>query len=178
MKSATSLKKGIGKVRRDWLAERFADALSEVEHLLSEYPDHPQLLTMRAALIQLQHDEEGTPTLEDAKDDLLKVVELDEASPSAWIDLGYFVYAVENDAKASVKHFQKAVQLSRRLLKDALIGQAEALAELDEEAKAQRCLLEALQIASHNGKADLKRIVEQLDSLQDAGEQPSRADSK
>jgi tetratricopeptide (TPR) repeat protein len=163
LKTIESLKRGVSKARRLWREERVDEALAEVEHLLQAWPNNPHLLVMRADLIRLQDDEDGTPTLSDAKSDLELAVALDEDSPAPLIELGYFVYVIEDDATTALKHFQKAIRLCRSLLKDALIGQAKALSELGREAEAVLSLTEAY---SHDGKSDGKEILEQLRQLQ------------
>jgi hypothetical protein len=60
-------------------------------------------------------------------------------------------------------------ELSRDLLKGALIGQAKALSELRHEDKALACLAEAYWLSSHNGEGNAEEIIEQLKALQLAG---------
>ena len=163
MKATDTLKRGISKVRRLWREERFAKALAEVDRLLSEWPNSPYLLVMRSDLIRLQDEEDGEPTLDDAKADLKLAVALDEDSPAALIELGYYVFAIEDDAGTAVKHFQKAIRLCRGLLKDALTGQAKALSELGRDVEALECLAQAI---NQNGKSGSEEILEQLRQLQ------------
>jgi tetratricopeptide (TPR) repeat protein len=159
------MKRGIAKARRLWREERCDLALNEVERLLKDWPYNPQLLIMRADLIQLQDEVDGEPTSSDAKSDLEMAASLDEDCPTALIELGYFVFAVEDDAKTASKHFQKAIRLCRSLLKDALTGQAKALVELGRDAEALGCLAEAF---SQNGKSGGEEILQQLRELQRA----------
>ena len=129
IKSSTSMKRGLAQVRQQWRARRYDRALADVDRLLKNCPDNPHLLTMRGNLIQLQEDDQG-PTLKDAKLALQRAADLDEESPRALIELGHFLYASEDDAKAAARCFAKAVRLCKRLLKEALTGQAKVLAEL------------------------------------------------
>jgi tetratricopeptide (TPR) repeat protein len=163
LNATDTLKRGISKARRLWREERFAEALAEVDRLLSEWPNSPHLLVMRADLISLQEDEEGEPTLEDAKADLERAVALDEDSPAALTELAYYAYEIEDDARTALKHFQKAVRLCRSLLKDALTGQAKALSELGRDVEALECLAQAI---NQNGKSGSEEILEQLRQLQ------------
>ena len=80
---------------------------------------------MRSDLTQLQDDEDGSPTLTDAKADLETAVAMDEDSPVALIELGYFVYAIEDDVRTALKHFQKAIPICRSHLKTRIIGPGE-----------------------------------------------------
>jgi len=163
--SNIALKRKLTVVWSHWRQGRYDRALEEVNRLLESRSDNAQLLVLRAALIQLQDDEEGTPPLDAARADLELAVSLDERSLDALIDLAYFQHAVDDDPKAAIKQFQKAVKLGRALLKKALIGQAEALAELQEETRAAECLIEAYHLAASNGKSDVKDILERLESL-------------
>lgn len=168
MKAAIRLKQGLAKVRRDRQAGRFDQALATVGELLRDWPDQPRLLVLRAELIQLQEDEKA-PGLDEAKADLQRAVELDEESPTALIELGRFLSAVEDDAGSAAKCFDKAASLCVRLLKDALLAQAEVLAELDRREEALACLAQAYWLQAHSGKPGRgpngSEILEQLERL-------------
>src|SRR5262245_24581383 len=100
MNATTSLKRGLARIRREWQARRYELALAEVNRLLGNWPDNPQLLLIWANLVQLQDDKTG-PTLDDAKAALQRAVELDEESPCTWIELGHFLNAVEDDPQGA-----------------------------------------------------------------------------
>jgi tetratricopeptide (TPR) repeat protein len=151
MKSLRSFKRGIAKARGEWLARHYDRALAEVSRLLKEWPDNPQLLVMWADLIQLQETDEG-PSLADARAAYQRAAELDDQAPAALIELGDYQYAIEEDAKAASRYFGKAIALCKDLLKNALLGQAKALAELDQRSAALACLAEAYWLQSHNGR--------------------------
>ncbi len=162
------MKRGLAQVRHQWGARRYDRALAEVDRLLQHWPDNPHLLTMRGNLIQLQENDEG-PTLKDAKLALQRAADLDEESPRTLIELGHFLYASEDDAKAAAKRFAKAIRLCKRLLKEALMGQAKVLAELERRSEAVACLTEAYWLQSRNGKSAggraEEKILEQLEAL-------------
>jgi tetratricopeptide (TPR) repeat protein len=162
MKSIGTFKRGVTKVRRDWQEGRYEAALGEVDRLLSEWPDNPQLLVMRADLIQLQERTDGPP-LEDAKAAYRRAAELEGKFPAALVDLGYFLYAVEDDAKAANKTFDKAIVACRRLLVEALLGRAKTLHEMGRVSEARACLDEAymLRLRDPNGP-DLSRTFEEI----------------
>ena len=167
MKSTNSLKRGLAYVRRLWRSGRYSRALARVDQLLKEWPDNVHLLTLRGNLIQLQETEKG-PTLHDAKQALERAVQLDEESPRALIELGHFLNAAEDDAAAGAKCFARAIRLSKRLLKDALLGQAKVLSELERRPEALACLTEAYWLQSRDRKsvgAGDKEILEQLEAL-------------
>jgi Flp pilus assembly protein TadD len=165
MKTATDLRKGLSAIRKHWRAQRFGLALEEVQRLLEERPDNAQLLVMRASLTQLQDDEDGIPTLDDARADLKRAVALDEDSPTPLIELAYFLFAIDDDAESASKYFQKAIKLCQSLLKEALLGQAEACSELGRESEAVDCLIRAYGLPTQNGKSGAAEIIERLKSL-------------
>ncbi len=171
MKLRTSMKKDIAKVWQLWRLGQYDRALAEVERLLETRHDNSQLLVMRSQLIRLQdrEDKDATPTLDDAKADLELAVELDEQSPVALLEMGYFLYAIEDDAKAASQYFQKAIVECQQLLREALLGQAGALEEQGRESAARDCLVRAYILHPINGKTSKfptnEDIVERLNDL-------------
>jgi tetratricopeptide (TPR) repeat protein len=171
MKAAiTTWKRALGRIHRESRIGRYAQALAEVDRLLTDWPNNPRLLILRGNLIQLQ-DEDAVPTLEDARHDLERAVELAEESPAALIELAHFLFAVEDDDKAAARHFDKAIALGKRLLKDALVGKAAVLADMERRPEAVACLAEAYWLQTHNGKAangsisgDILKAIEDLGS--------------
>ena|SRR5260370_38379095 len=164
----SSFEEGLDAIRRRWKHGDFVQALKEADRLLKRWPDNPRLLVMRASLIQLQESNQAPP-LENAKKDLQRAVQLDDQSPFNLIELGHFQLAVEDDCQAARKTFDKAVRLCRSSLKEALLGQAEALSELNRRSEALALLAEAFFIHSRNGESSAdsngKEILERLDAL-------------
>ena len=129
MKTISSYKRGLARIRRDWLAGRYDKALAETDSLLQVWPDNPTLLVMRADLIQMQ-DGDGAPGLDEARAAYERAVDLDEESPAPLIELGHYLLAIEDDAKAAAACFEKAAALSKSLAKKAQRGWTEARMEL------------------------------------------------
>ncbi len=178
MKLASSRKRGLAQVRQACRKGKYGSALQEVDRLLKEWPDNPSLLVKRAELIQLLsgdsllqlHTIAFRSTLDDAKEALLRAVELDEESPVPLLELAHFLFAAEDDAKAASQYFAKAVNLCKRLLKEALLGQAEALADLERTPEALACLMEAYWLQAQNGKlASDEEILQRLENLGQSG---------
>ena len=151
MKATGSLKRGLARIRRAWLARKFDVAFAQADNLLKEWPDNPHLLVLWADLVQLLDTQEG-PTLADAKAAYQRAAELDKESPEALIGLGHFLYAIEDDAKAASDCFAKAITLCRDWLRQTLKGKAEALSEIGRHQEAFECLAEAHWLAQREGK--------------------------
>ena len=172
MKSSIAAKKrkGFAKVWDLWQEKRYDKALVEVDRLVKENVGNSQLLVMRSQLIRLQDDENDTPSLEDAKADLIRAAELDDQSPVPLIEMGYFLYAIDDDAKAASAQFKKSITLCKELLREALVGQAGALEELGKYSEAKDCLMQAYFLTSNNGKSSIfpnaNAIVERLRDIQ------------
>ena len=167
MKAELSLKRGLTEVWRSWEVGHYDHALAKLDRLIESSPANAPLLIMRAQLIQLQESpDEANPSYDDALAALKLATALDAQSPVALIELGYFLYALADDAKAASKSFRKAIPVCRDLLREALLGQAKALAELDREAEALACLVEAYSLGAHNGKSGGEDVLEQLRTLQ------------
>ncbi len=161
-----TLKDGLAKVGQDWQARRYDSALGEVVRLLDLSPGNPTLLVLRAQLTQLQEDDSFGPSLHNVLKDLKLAATLDQYSPTPLIELGYFTYAIQDDAEKASRYFQKAIGLCRELLTEALIGQAKSYYELGQDSDAFACLVEAHSLLSHVGKDGREQIVEQLRLLQ------------
>jgi tetratricopeptide (TPR) repeat protein len=113
--------------------------------------------------VQLQ--DEPTRTLADAKRTLQQAVELDNTSPAAAVELGYFLDNVEDDPKAAARAFTQGIAAARHLLIEGLLGQAKALIQLDKREDAVRCLVEAYQLADAEratGKGPFAGRIEEL----------------
>jgi tetratricopeptide (TPR) repeat protein len=154
MTQKTGSDRALAKLRKALSEGNYRSAWIEVNRLLDRNPDQPHLLVIRAELIQLQEVEEGTPDLEAAKRDLRKAIALDETSPAALIELGHFLYSVEDNADLASKYFRKAASISRGLLEEALIGQAEAFHEQGQDTEALACIAEAHSLRKRNKEGD------------------------
>lgn len=172
MTNVRTFKKDLTTIRRLWADTQFSEALAKVEGLRGEYPGNPQLLVIWASLVQLV--EESEHSLDDAREALRQAVEFDESSPAASIELGHFLDSVEDDPTAASKAYSQAASAAKKLLIDALAGQAKSYLQLNRRADAVRCLLEALQVSnldcpSMNGKSTKSShdapIPAQLESL-------------
>lgn len=161
MKAPKSLKRGLEEVRRECLAGKQDRALERSNQLLQIWPDNPRLLILWARLVQMQ-DGDDAPPLEEAKTALRRSVELDPESPAGWLELGHFLNAVEDDAQEANQCFAKAAALSRQFLKEALLGQAQTLTDLQRPADALACVAEAYWLQTRNGKPERSQAEQEI----------------
>lgn len=143
IKNTSSFRRGVGVARRDWQDGEYDAALEKVSRLLLAWPGNALLLVMWADLVQLQEAEQG-PALEEVRQAYQQAAELDPESPAALLELGNFLFQVEDDAEASLKPYEKAISLCKRFLVEAALGKAKALDELGRESEAAACLADIL----------------------------------
>ena len=126
----------IARIKKLWKQERFDQAIRVVEGLRGEYSGNPQLLVLWASLVQLQ--EASNYTLDDACNALKEAVVLDATSPSAAIELGHFLDAVEDDPESAAKVFAQAAEMAHRQYIAALNGQVNAPRQLDRSPRSKK----------------------------------------
>jgi tetratricopeptide (TPR) repeat protein len=156
--SLSTFKKGLTAIKALKRRGAYGAALARVEELLRAWPDNPHLLLLRSTLIQL--GDESSPPLEEARAAIERGIALDPDNPIAHLELGWFKYAIEDNAKQSVRHFEAAIDLAQRLLRDALTGKAKALAELGQREEALGCLAAAYW--QETRAAEILRSLEEL----------------
>ncbi len=81
------------------------------------------------------------------------------------IELGYFHYVHHDDAKEASKYFERAISLSVDQLTQALVGHAEALAELGHETKASRSLMTACGLIAQYRSSVRDNVLERIKDL-------------
>lgn len=156
MRSTRFFKQGLTKVFRHWDDEQYDLALSEVELLLKSWPGNASLHILWANLVELQNA--PSHSLREAKKALLRAIDLDMDSPEGVIELGHYLDAMEANPRAASKAFAKGIRSARRLLKEGLLGQMQALIQLDKKEEVVKCVKEWLYLAnigrrSANGKS-------------------------
>lgn len=153
--------KGIEHSNRLRRAEKYQEALYEVDALLEVSPSHPYLLVQRSQLIQLS-DEDCPHPLEQARDDLKAACRNAPNSPDAWIELGHYQYAIEDDADRASRSFRTAIELARDALFQALYGQVKVLKEKGDDAGAFSALAEARSLWIARGKPMPANLLEEF----------------
>jgi tetratricopeptide (TPR) repeat protein len=156
MNNLRQFKQKLSTISRLWQRKDYDGALAEVEGSLKLWPGNAHLYIIWASLVQLQ--ENPKYELDDAKQALLQALELDKASPAAAIELGHFADNVEDDPETAIKTFGDGIAAARRLLVQALIGQAKAFQQLNRREECLRCLLEILHLESPAGQLQVVQV--------------------
>jgi predicted Zn-dependent protease len=120
----------IEEVYRLWEQDH-DQALVLVESLIETWPGNAYLHILKAHLVQLQ--DRPTAALKEAKQSLERAVELDKGSPSAVLELAYFLDNVEDNPQAAASVYAECVATARHLLVDGLIGQAKVYEQLEKK---------------------------------------------
>lgn len=110
-----------------------AGQIDEALVLLKEWESLERLsleeLVYKGRAIQLG-SETSVYELEDAKDALLAALGRGKNYPVALIELGYFSWAVEDDAEVGLEYFNKAIAVLEELMIKAREGREKCLEEL------------------------------------------------
>ena len=146
MSVVRTFQQDLAKIARFWEAADYDAALDRVEEARKAWPGNAHFQILWASLVQLQDDPKHT--LDEAKQAIQQAVEWDETSPAGSIELGHFLDRVENDPDGATQAYARGIALARNLLIDGLIGQAQALLQVDRADEAFRHVLELLHL--HN----------------------------
>jgi len=144
MSDLRAFKQKLSTVNRLWEKKDYDTALAEVEDLLKVWPGNAHLHILRASLVQLQEDPKYS--LDEAKKALQQAVELDKSSPAGAIELAHFLDAVRDNPQAASESYAEGVAVARQLLIEGLLGQANALFQLNRREDCLQSLMEVVQV--------------------------------
>jgi tetratricopeptide (TPR) repeat protein len=125
-----------GRLKSAVEAERFDAAVDALEAIESERALCPHELVLKARCLQL-HPVVNAGFLSDAKDALLKALELDPTHAPALIELGWFHLNVEGAAADAVSAFERAFTLAAPIASEALVGLSRSTEETQSKAAAK-----------------------------------------
>jgi hypothetical protein len=109
--------------------KRFDEALSLISSIEKSRNLTFSELLLKGRSIQLASGN-GTPPLGEAERAFIQILEQDGDYVPALLELGWFYFAVENDAMRAMPLFERAISLSLEQLKEAIRGKKECLEEL------------------------------------------------
>src|SRR5439155_24166898 len=110
MKPTAALRRNLERVRRLCDRKKYREAFDAADKLRVQWPDNVEVLVLWANLLQLQDEDHGPP-LAAARLALKRATELDGENPMPWIELGHFLFALDDDTPAAVRCFSKAAAL-------------------------------------------------------------------
>jgi tetratricopeptide (TPR) repeat protein len=125
--------RAIRRARRNGNADA---ALAELEKMLKTWPDHPHLLVEKSRLIQLS--ENPLLPLAHAKRALKRAIAVDDDSPTPWIELGYYLFVIDDQDEKAEEKFDRAIELALRHLIEAITGKLEAVLDQDDPLRARK----------------------------------------
>lgn len=100
-----------------------------------------------------------TITLANAEESLLRAIQLEPQNIDAYVDIGYFYYAVADQSDKAIPFFECAEKYAAFFLLDAMLGKAKALVDLDKTSEAKLFLSKSY-FAKHPAVEDFLRILE------------------
>jgi tetratricopeptide (TPR) repeat protein len=122
---------------------RYKDALSLIETAEGEAVFiHPSILVWKSRCLQLTEDSDSHQ-FSDIEASLKQALAIDEEYIPAIIDLAYFHLNVLDDAGAAEELFERAINLCRDQITEAITGRALCLAEKESKEEALNFLLNA-----------------------------------
>ncbi len=127
----------IDALRRD---KKFGEALRAVNELMPSAPYAGELLVRLGMLLQVVDDDS---TLEKVETALRAAETCAPGNLDASIELGHFLYAVRDQPREALVHFEAAHEKATTSLKDALIGKIKCHADLHDWNAVESALDEA-----------------------------------
>jgi tetratricopeptide (TPR) repeat protein len=122
---------------------KYKDALSLIEKAEGGAGfTHPSILVWKSRCLQLAEDS-ATHKFSDIEASLKQALAIDEEYIPAITDLAYFYLNVLDDAGAAKELFDRAINLCRDEMTEAITGRAQCLAEKESKEEALNFLLNA-----------------------------------
>ena len=128
------MKELIHKIRKLRKAEKFNEIVELIETIPKQYMTS-DMWVLRGVYMQMG-DGTAPYTLEDIKESFKCAIALNPYNADAIAELGWFMYAIEDNAVGAEPYFRKAVKLLAKDNYEALRGVAECLSETKGESAA------------------------------------------
>jgi tetratricopeptide (TPR) repeat protein len=123
--------------------DKVLEVLSGIE---KDRPLAPRQLVLRGRCIQLASGAD-VPDLKEAEQSFQRALELDDEYVPALLELAWFYHAVEDDAAKALPFFERAYELSRQDLTEAVAGKVDCLDETESQEAASAFLNQAIREA-------------------------------
>ena len=149
-------------------ARLFDKAVADLRKLEGQRPLTIPELVAKSRALQLAEGEDSENEAEDglkaAERALVTALALDEDSVEALVDLGYFYYAVENDASRAKPLFERALSICRTGIIESASGVAGCLSELSSPLEAREFLLGLRQDLIHEIDAKFEPLLDEYEA--------------
>lgn len=140
-----------------WRDEKFDEAVEELLRIGRARELTPLELVLKGRFIQLG-SEAVAGTLADAEQAYREALEIDENYVPALIELAWFYYAVLDETAKALPFFERAIEVTRAQLSEAVEGKVKCLEELQSSNAARTFLSQvsrdALDVKAIEGKLD------------------------
>jgi tetratricopeptide (TPR) repeat protein len=110
---------------------KYDDLLAYLSTTASLRPLTVDEFLLRGRSIQLS-SETSPYELEDAEKSYLSALELDSENVEARLELGWYYFAVQDDAQRALQYFQAAIVVANRQLAEGLDGKQQCESEIQE----------------------------------------------
>jgi tetratricopeptide (TPR) repeat protein len=159
-------KPSLEEIRTRYKEGRYQEALSLIEKVEQEGLQgllNPEVLVLKGCCIQL--DDEETPyELADAEHAFEQALKIDEKFTPAIIELAWFYLNVLDDAVRAAPLFERAINLHKLMLTEAVIGMAKCLSETKTKDIAKEYLEEIAN--SLLDPAQIQNAISEIESLE------------
>jgi tetratricopeptide (TPR) repeat protein len=140
---------------------KYKDALSLIKKIEENDILSPNVLVWKGRCLQLI-DEEPLPELSEIEQTFKQALEIDNEYTPALIELAWFYLNVLDDADKAKIFFQKAIQLQKQMLSEAIVGFTKCLLETQTRDIARQFLEEIAQNSLN--LAEIQELRQELES--------------
>jgi tetratricopeptide (TPR) repeat protein len=111
--------------------QRYDDALGVVREFERLGCMTPEIYVWKGVCIQMSGNIDDDYQLDDVRLSYLKSIEMNASCWEAYLEMGYFNYAVEDKVKEALGYFEYAIELIKKQLNEARSGQRKCRADLE-----------------------------------------------
>jgi tetratricopeptide (TPR) repeat protein len=128
------------QIKEQLKSNDFSKTLDLINQAIEQRILYPEILILKANCLQIS--DKGKETLEDIQRIYEQALTIDENYCNALIELGYFNYAVMDNAKLGKNYFNKALTLLKSKLNETIVGLGKCIEEIDSQEAATKFIHE------------------------------------
>ncbi|MFT0214073.1 hypothetical protein VQ643_15970 [Pseudomonas sp. F1_0610] len=118
----------LNKIFKEMKEKNYDEALSLIKELEENTKLNSSMLAVKGMCMQGSDSE--SYSLDDIRNIHQEAVDMDPFNVNALIELAYFYYAIDDDAKKAENYFATAIEKARARITEAVIGRAKCIAEI------------------------------------------------